>query len=81
VLPGDVIQHNFIKNGVILHACYVHGHRRGFFQGEALVYFSKSFSRGAKSGEIWFLLLENKKTPFFAEIFKFLPPSDTHACV
>jgi len=35
--------------------------------------FSKSFSTGAKSGEIWLLPLEIKKTAFFAEIFKFLP--------
>ena len=47
----------------------------------ALVDFFKSFSKGAKSGEIWFLPLTTKKTAFFAEIFKFLPPSDTHACV
>ena len=44
--------------------------------------FSKRFSRGrGKSGEICFLTCETKKTAFFAEIFKFLPLSDTHACV
>jgi len=33
VLPdGTVIQHNFYKNGVILHAC-VHGRRKDFIQG------------------------------------------------
>jgi len=32
VLPDGVIQHNFYKNGVILHAC-VHGHRKDLFQG------------------------------------------------
>jgi len=37
------------------------------------VEFSKSFSRGAKSGEIKFSPLETKKTAFFAEIFKFFP--------
>jgi len=37
--------------------------------------FSKSFSRGAKAGEICFLPLEPKKIAFFAEIIKFLPPS------
>jgi len=53
----------------------VHGRRREFFQGEPLVDFSKSFSRGAKAGEICFLPLEPKKIAFFAEIIKFLPPS------
>jgi len=43
-----------------------------FSRGGALVDFSKSFSTGAKSGEIWFLPLEIKKTTFFAEVFKFL---------
>ena len=42
--------------------------------------FSKSFSTGAKSGEIWFLPLEIKKPAFFAEIFKFLPPF-RHPCL
>ena len=45
------------------------------FQG-ALVDSSKSFVGGPKSGEICFLPLKMKKTAFFAEMFKFLPPSD-----
>ena len=53
---------------------------RNFSWGEALVDFSKSFSTGAKSGEIWFLPLEIKKPAFFAEIFKFLPPF-RHPCL
>ena len=44
-------------------------------------FFQKFFLGGAKSGEIWFLSLETKKTAFFAKIFKFLPPSYTHACM
>jgi len=35
---------------------------------------------GAKSGEIWFLPLETKKTAFFAEIFKFVAPF-RHPCL
>ena len=45
---------------------------RNFSRG-SLVDFSKSFSTGAKSGEICFFPLEIKKTAFFAEIFKLLP--------
>jgi len=41
-----------------------------------LVDFSKSFSRGAKLGEICFITPETKKIAFFAEICEFLPPSD-----
>jgi len=52
----------------------------GFFPGGRYWIFSKSFSRGAKSGEIRFLPLETKKTAFFAEIFKFLPPF-RHPCL
>ena len=51
------------------------------FPGGPLVNFSKSSMEGDQSGEIWFSSLETKKTAFFAEIFKFLPPSDTDACV
>ena len=58
----------------------VHERRKDFIQG-ALVDFFKSFSKGAKSGGIFFSPLTTKKTAFFAEIFKFLPPSDTHACL
>jgi len=50
------------------------------FSRRALLDFSKIFLWGAKSGEICFLPLETKKTAFFAEIFKFLPLSHTHAC-
>ena len=50
----------FCKTGVILPAC-AHGRRKDFLQG-------------AESGEIRFLPLETKKTAFFANIFKFLPP-------
>ena len=46
---------------------------RNFSRGAASGFFP-SFSRGGgKSGEIWFLTLETKKTALFAEIFKFLP--------
>ena len=71
VLPDGVIQHNNFT-------C-VHGRRKDF-PGVALVHFSKSFSRGAKSGEICFLPLKTKKTALFAKICKFLPPY-THAGV
>ena len=43
--------------------------------------FYKRFSRVGQSGEICFLPLKTKKTALFAEIFKFLPPFDIHACV
>jgi len=67
---------------MILHAC-VHKRREDFFPGgRALVYFSKRFSSGVlKVAKFVFLPLETKKTTFFAEIFEFLPPSDTRACV
>jgi len=78
VLPDGVIQRSFYKNGVILHAC-VHGRRKDFFRG-SLVDFSKSFSRRGQSGKICFLPLETKKTVFFAELFKFLPPF-RHPCL
>jgi len=42
----------------------------GFFQGGAPGDFSNIFPWGAKSGEICFFPLENKKTTFFAETFK-----------
>jgi len=67
----DLLQHNFSKNGVILHAC-VHGHRKEFFQGALVKFFQQYFRRGT-SGEICFLPLETKKTVLFAEIYKFLP--------
>jgi len=79
LLPGGVIQHNFYKNGVIWHAC-VHGRRKDFIQGGTSRFFQKFLQRGAKSGEICFLPLETRKTEFFAEIFKFLPPF-RHPCL
>jgi len=36
-------------------------------------FFQQFFQGGAKSGEIYFLPIETKKTAFSAEIFKFLP--------
>jgi len=44
----------------------------GLFPGGHWWIFSNVVLGGAKSGEIWFLPLETKKTAFFAEIFKFL---------
>jgi len=48
-----------------------HGRRKDFFQGRALADFftgnRKDFSRGAKSDEILFLLLEINKTTLFAK--------------
>ena len=41
----------------------------------------KVFLGEAECGEICFFPLKTKKTAFFAEIFKSLPTSDTHACV
>jgi len=44
--------------------------------------FFQNFSRGAKSGDIWFLRLEIEKATFFAETFKIqgglAPTSDAH---
>jgi len=48
----------------------MHGRRKDFFQGEPVGDFPKIFPGGAKSGEIWFLLLEIEKTTFFANNFK-----------
>jgi len=44
-----MVQYNtiFHKNGAILHAC-VHGRQKAFFQGGALVDFSKRFSTGVQ---------------------------------
>jgi len=78
VLPDGVIQHSFYKNRVIfILVCMSVG--RILSRG-ALVDFFKSFSKGAKSGKIWFLPLTTKKTAFFAEIFKFLSPL-RHPCL
>ena len=51
-----------------------HGRRKDFFQGRP----PGDFSRGVKSGEIWFFPLESKKTTFFAEDFKIegAPPGE-----
>ena len=45
----QMVQYNtiFHKNGAILHAC-VHGRQKAFFQGGALVDFSKRFSTGVQ---------------------------------
>jgi len=44
--------------------------------------FSQRFSRGGQNCcNLVFIALETKKIAFFAEIFKFLPPSDAHTCV
>ena len=51
------------------------------FSGGPLVGFSKSFSRGAKSGEVCFLPFETKKQPFLPKFSNFCPPSDTYGCV
>ena len=68
VLADGEIKH---KNGIIWHAC-VHGHWKDFFQGGALVDISKSFSRGGQKRLHFFLLVETRKTAFFAKMFKFL---------
>jgi len=49
--------------------------------GGELVDFSKSFSRGAKRGEICFLPLETKKTAFLLKTSNSCPPSATHVCM
>jgi len=60
---------------------YVHGRRKEFFQGGPLVDFSKSFSRGDKNDEIWFLPAETKKTTFLLNFSNSCPSSDTYTCV
>ena len=77
VLPDGVIQHNFLQKWCNF-ACLCAWASEGFYPGWALVDFSKSFSRVAKSGEICFLSPKTKKKSFFAEIFKFLLPPLTH---
>ena len=56
----------------------MHGRRKYFFQGRGSRGFPKFFSGGAKSGEIWFLLLEIEKTTFFANSFKFQRRAKKH---
>jgi len=51
------------------------------FSRGVLVDFSKRVSRGAESGEIWFLPLEAKKTAFLLNISNTCLPSDAHACI
>jgi len=46
------------------------GFGRIFSREGAVGDFPKIFSRGTKSSEIWFLLLEIEKTTFFASNFK-----------
>jgi len=49
MVPDGVIQHNFYKNGVILHACAICAWGwKDFFQVGVLVDFSKSFLGGPK---------------------------------
>ena len=72
VLPDGVIQHNFSQN-LCNFACLCAWESEEIFPEGPLVDFSKRFSRGGKSGEIWFLTLETKATAIFAAIFKFLP--------
>ena len=50
----------------------------GFLQPGHEWIFPNVFVEGAISGEIWFLPLETKKTAFFVEILKFLPPPLRH---
>ena len=48
------------------------------FPWGALVDFYRSFSTGTKSGEVWFLSLEIKKTAFLLKFSNSCPSSDTH---
>jgi len=73
VLPDGVMQHNFNKNGVILHGMI-------FSKVGHYWIFPKAFLGGG-SGEIRFLPLETKKTAFLLKFSNSCPPSDTHACV
>jgi len=52
----------FLQKWCNLYAC-VHGRRKDFIHGGTCGFF-KSFSKGAKSGEICFLPLKTKKTVF-----------------
>jgi len=83
VLPDGVIQHNFLQKWChfIAYAC-VHGRKKEIFHFPASVDFSKIFLWCPKVVKFVFLPLEIRKTAFFAEIFKFLPPfRNPYACV
>jgi len=54
---------------------------KGYFPGGSLGVFSKIFPGGPKVVKFFFLL-KTKKTTFFANNLKFLPPSsDAHVCL
>jgi len=53
----------------------------GIFAGGHQWIFPKVFLEGAKSYEIWFLLLKTKKTAFLLNFSNSRPPSDKHARV
>jgi len=59
------------------------GRRKDFFtEGGHYWIFPKVFLRGGtKSGEIWFLPLETRKTAFLPKFSNSCLPSDPHACV
>jgi len=63
VLPDGVIQHNFYRNGIILHAC-VHGRRKDFFQEGAIGFFPKVFLGGLKVAKFVFYHSKLRKQPF-----------------
>jgi len=73
VLPDGVIQHTFLQKWC-KHAC-VHGRRKDIFQGGISGFF-QMFSRGAKSGEIYFIPLKLRKQLFLLKFSNFCPPSD-----
>jgi len=58
----------------------VHGRRKDFIQGGTSGFFQTFFHRWPKVVKFG-CFHSHLKTALFAEIFNFLPPSDTHACV
>jgi len=80
VLPDGVIQHNFLQNSVILHAC-VHGRRKEFFLGEPLGFFQKFFYGRPKVVKFAFYHSKLRKQRFLLKFANSCPSSDTHMFV
>jgi len=77
MLQNGVIQHNFYKYGVILHACVLE-RRKDVIQA-AQVVFPKVFLWGGKSGEIWFLPVMCPS--HFCRVKVLSPPSQSRVMV
>jgi len=81
VLTDDVIQHKFLQKWCHF-TCLCAWASEGFFPGGGPSGFFKMFFKcWPKVVKFVFCHSKLRKQPFFAEIFKLLHHSDTHACV